>query len=531
MTLSIVFMSLLACQSDPDAGAAQIVRVPDETEMRSWEEMPALDVTWFVRASLDIRGHRPSESELQWAIQNPDDLPDILDSWLDSDAFAHQMAWYWNDVLHTSVWIGQEERFDRFMLTDADKRSIGWEPLSYIEHTIREDLPFTNIVTTNRVPSNEHLAGIFGDDLSGSDGDWQMKTLEREHPHAGLIASRVLWIRHFVDILNHNRMRANFYSSTFLCQDYLERDVAFDFSQVSLDNVEQAIREQPECVTCHASLDPLASVFGVFQDNINLDLDQMGMPSEFKNNWYAGWREPSYFGLPLNNLSELGAYTASDGRFAQCMVERTWDFLVEDSTLPDLDRFSLTDIFVTSDYRIDEVVKRIVQSSEYLAQPPRVLRPEQLLQTVVEISTIDQEQELNGEEGIGQLVWSPAHRVLFGSTDDVGVLTANPAFTVGHHLALQWLTEELSQVIVNDLRLPPPARVLLNQMVADTDADVLRQIVFWKRTLHSEWVDESHEEVERLFALWDDLASTESEVVAWSTVLAVLLHDTKAVLR
>ena len=37
---------------------------------------------------------------------------------------------------------------------------------------------------------------------------------------------------------------------------------------------------------------------------------------------------------------------------------------------------------------------------------------------------------------LSQLVWSPEHRVLFGSIDNLGVLTANPAFTVGHHLTL-----------------------------------------------------------------------------------------------
>ena len=98
---------------------------------------------------------------------------------------------------------------------------------------------------------------------------------QRGHPEAGLIASRVLWVSHFVDFLNHNRTRANFFTTTFLCQDYLERDVAFNFSQISFENVDTAIQTQPECVTCHDSLDPLASIFGAFQDGVNLDIDQV----------------------------------------------------------------------------------------------------------------------------------------------------------------------------------------------------------------------------------------------------------------
>ena len=44
-----------------------------------------------------------------------------------------------------------------------------------------------------------------------------------------------------------------------------------------------------------------------FQENINLSYDQQGVASCFKQRWFAGLTEPSFFGLPLNNLSELGA--------------------------------------------------------------------------------------------------------------------------------------------------------------------------------------------------------------------------------
>ena len=73
----------------------------------------------------------------------PGALTDILDSWLSEPAFAHQMAWYWNDLLHTAVWIGQEQRFESMMFTPEEQRAIGWEPLAYIEQTILSDAPFT----------------------------------------------------------------------------------------------------------------------------------------------------------------------------------------------------------------------------------------------------------------------------------------------------------------------------------------------------------------------------------------------------
>ena len=83
----------------------------------------------------------------------------------------------------------------------------------------------------------------------------------------------------------------------------------------------------------------------------------------------------------------------------------------------------------------------------------------------------------NGITEIEDLVWSPEHRVLFGSTDDVEVLNANTAFTVGH-LALQWLSEELADVIEADLGLPVGERMLLRLLEDDSDASVRRQLVF-----------------------------------------------------
>ena len=92
------------CQDD--SSKVQVVRTPTQTESRDWDEVTKLDASWFARTSLDIRGHRPSEEELEWAQQNSEQLETILDDWVNEDSFAHQIP-YWNDVLHTAVWIGR----------------------------------------------------------------------------------------------------------------------------------------------------------------------------------------------------------------------------------------------------------------------------------------------------------------------------------------------------------------------------------------------------------------------------------------
>ena len=153
-----------------------------------------------------------------------------------------------------------------------------------------------NVVTTDSVPTNEVLSEVFGDDAEQT--ALGMHQTLREHPAAGVSVLGCCG-HDTLSIFSTTIVREPItIPPTFLCQDYLERDVAFDFSQISLDNVETAIQTQPECVTCHASLDPLASVFGAFQENINLSYDQQGVASSFKQRWFAGLTEPSFFGFP-----------------------------------------------------------------------------------------------------------------------------------------------------------------------------------------------------------------------------------------
>ena len=523
---TLTLWALFACDTRDD-GQVQIVRETSSESVGEWG-MTIDDATlsWLARASLDLRGKRPTSVEIEDVLDGTVSANELIEAWMEEPDFARQQAWYWNDAFHTAVWMEQEEKFRRFMLSDEEHQSLGFEPMAFIEQVLLDRRPFTDVVTTSSVPSNPVLSDIFGDSTESDDWDWV--TPEREHPSAGVLGSRVLWMRQYVDFLNHNRARANFVTSTFLCMDYLEREVVFDFSNISLDAVETAIQTQPECVACHASLDPLASVLGAFQDGVNLELDQMGMPSSFKERWFAGWKEPNYFGQPMNSISDLGAYLAVDARFSQCVVKRTWEALVPEQTLSDLDVYALTSYFVESDYDLRDVLMRIVASPQYREQPKRVLRPEQLYGVLLQLG-IDPNSE-SGRELSG-IVWSPERRVMFGSTDDVGVLSVNPAFTVGHHVQLEWISNQLMEIVRADINQSIDRRQVLTIYDSPGSVDsVRRQVTEWKRTLHADSIDRDDPELDRLVTLWQQVA-TQDEVVAWSTVLAILVHDPKMVLR
>ena len=54
------------------------------------------------------------------------------------------------------------------------------------------------------------------------------------------------------------------------------------------------------------------------------------------------------------------------------MVEQTWNFFVESTEIDDLEKIDLTQVFVSSDYSInDSLVQHIVQAPEYVQQEQR----------------------------------------------------------------------------------------------------------------------------------------------------------------
>ena len=482
----------------------------------------------FARVSLDIRGRRPSPTEIEGFLYEDRTLEDWVNDMLQEKAFATQMAWYWNDSVHTAVWIGQNEIYQTMPF--IERRSIGWEPLAFVEKIVEEGRPFTDLVTVQEQPTDTVLGELWN--MPGTDNwDWASSNFAGEK--AGMITSRVLWMRYHTDLVSFNRARANHFSRLFLCYDFLDRNVVFDFSILSesLADMDTAIQTAPECVSCHASLDSLAVFFGAFQDSTNLTLPQKGAVSPFKASWFAGIKKPKYFGLPASTIGDLGRYVAEDPRFAQCAVQRVWEGLLHETPERNADFYGLVRIFTESNYSIATVVKRIVLSQRYLTQSSQILRPEQLQNTIAELAQITEENGNSDQEGLGPIVWNPQHRLLFGASNDVTVLHDNPFFSVSHHVFLEWVADRMAELIVADYQRPVDQRQILT-LATNTDmATVVAQIIDWKIRLHSEKVDSTDTTVQQLYSLWNHIANQQGEDIAWATIFAVLIQDPKAVLR
>lgn len=526
----LIFLCFYSCD---DSLSSQLLIKPIESqaEITDWSIEASLDTIpdevnfeYFARISLDLRSTRPSIEEVLAYESAPEDLESFVDTWLSEPAFPKQMAWYWNDALHTAVWASQIDVWG--MIPFETRKALGWEPLSFVEAIVRDDLPFSTLMLATQMPTNHVIGEIWG--MEGDD-DWSWSEPVDDRPMAGILSSRFLWTRYKVDFLNENRRRANHFSRMFLCHDYLEREVDFSFDILSgsLSDMDTAIQTVPACTSCHSSLDPLASFFGAFQLSTNLSLAQTGGVSAFKTEWYSNLRPPSYFGKPGQDISDLGQYVAQDPRFIQCSVQRAWEGFFDSSPEKDSNFLSLVKEFNAQNTSMRQLAKILVLSDAYRQQEPRILRPEQLSKILQDILYLNEGTET---EGIGPLIWSPKHRVLLGAGNDHSILENNTSFAVGNHLILEWLATPIAEAIASDLQRPIEERIII--LVPEGDPELVRgQISNWAIQLLSRPFSPSDSMIDKLLTLWESTDAEYGQTSAWTTVFLALLHHPDAVMR
>lgn len=486
------------------------------------------DRAWLTRLSLDLRGVRPSLEELAAVEADPAVMDDLIDEMLADPRFSGRMAWLWNDTLHTAVF---GSSYTRFGDLDFDTWSaMGQEPLQLIAAVIEEGRPFSEVVTTSEVRANAALAGLYPVSASGS--EWTWSEWEDGRPAAGMLSSTTLWLRYTADAVNYNRTRANTVAGVFLCADFLERDAAFafDISAESLADVERAVSTEPACLTCHASLDPLASFFGGFAEKSDeLEPEAYVAYSEHLATWAATRSPPGYFGQPGADLADLGAFVAADPRFHRCVARRFHVGLTgEEPAEVDLDTLHLD--FVSGGLDARALVGDIVRSEAYRAEGDRLIRNEQLHTALADALGWDPGDQV--DEGLKALTWDVEHRVLAGGTDDVTVIERNPAAGIGLQVVLAWAARQaVPEAVAEDLARAPEDRLLLAFEVEDTGEEAVRSgLALLHGRLLSRPVDPDSEEVDRLYGLWEAAGGGADLEGAWSTVVMGLVRHPEQVL-
>lgn len=386
------------------------------------------------RATLSLASRLPTDEELKR------DLKTHLDAVMKEDAFYDRLREGFNDIFLT---LGADGNADQTFLSydhfpqrhwyqkwefkdipeEKDRKQAGYkmareyrealhgEPMKLVEHIVRNDKPFTEIVTADYIMLTPYSArgyGVFEEikdqfkdandpfeyipvrlhALKGRSKQQDQESATGFYPHAGLLSTFQWLCRYPTTETNRNRLRARMYYQHFLGVDVLELAARVTDAAAVTAKYKVPTMEASECVVCHKTLDPVSSLF---QDYWKF-ADQ-GVYGRRKDGWFTDMFQAGFEGEDMppeerwRSLQWLGERTAKDPRFAVAMVEHAYYILTgRKALLPpkDLDdplhdakrrayvaqRRLIEDIatrFAKNGFHFKQVIKDLVLSDFYRA--------------------------------------------------------------------------------------------------------------------------------------------------------------------
>ncbi len=242
--------------------------------------------------------------------------------------------------------------------------SLAQEPLRLINHVIKQERPYSEVLTADYILVNPYLNDVFDTGLSFNDpqdvNDWQAAHINSGYrnganlPHAGILSSPMYLARYPSTDTNRNRARARWSYYFFLGVD-IEGLAVRPMNSDSLKDVDNPTLNNPDCAVCHVIMDPVAGAFqnwgndgqyrdqcGWFPDTSHADggewlCDQDALPwigyKEFFDPyvegdlWYRDMRLPGFNSVLLpsthqdNSLNWLAQQMVQDPRFATGTVK------------------------------------------------------------------------------------------------------------------------------------------------------------------------------------------------------------------
>ncbi|MEZ4238260.1 MAG: hypothetical protein R3F59_19340 [Myxococcota bacterium] len=487
-----------------------------------------------VRASMALRGVRPTIAELEQVRRDPQAIDALVDEWVQTPEFgevAKDMYAEWlqvrADVIDPLPALGPLEG----RTLDDMSFSLSEAPLELVRYVVDNDLPLTDLVTTDVTMADPVVAAAYGLPYDDSDTEhvWQPSHWIDGRPNAGLITESEVWRRHESAGSNFNRLRANLVADVFLCSDFASRDIVVEGGITISDEfqVAQATRTQTECVNCHQALDPLATYFFGFKKQVkrttvsksyraNCSAAQVDdpfkpyAPADFcyplemysteDEDWWMYWDlpNPGYYGAPGTDLEDLGEHIAADPRFAQCAARRFYGWMTQSDPLqvPLPLAEDLQGVLEQSGFSAKALAKAVVLSDscravasapgaapEVPAAGMQIVRPEQFARSVEALTgfawRVDPDHEgcddgdTNGTDcwGAVDVMRSDrfGYRAMAGGIDGFAITRPIHQPTPPRELVWERFAEEAAAYVANnDLAEPDhAARRLLTQVDAD----------------------------------------------------------------
>ncbi len=327
------------------------------------------------RALLSLAGRLPTAEELT-AIDRDSlkAVPGILDAAMQEEAFFTRLREAFEDIFLTDGFDGVAETalsYDHFSktrqwfnkydlshveekdrtkalykITNDYRKAILGEPMKLIEYIVRNDRPFTELVTADYIMVTPYTSRGYGiyeevksqfkntDDpfeyipakikaLVGREKRQDQESKTGFYPHSGILTTFQYLRRYPTTETNRNRLRTRMYYQHFLGIDVLELAARVSDAAAVTAKFQNPTMEAAECVVCHKTIDPVA---GLFQDYYSFK----GVYGRRKEGWYQDMFGPGLEGEDLPEeerwraLQWLGERTAKDPRFAVAMVEHVY---------------------------------------------------------------------------------------------------------------------------------------------------------------------------------------------------------------
>jgi len=417
-------------------------------------------------------------------------LGPIMDGLMNEDAFYVRIGELYNDVFLTDKDAfdrgGVDNNFDldayanrdyyednftgneRSDLRELANFGFARAPLELVEYVVRNNRPFTEIVTADYTMINPYSAVIYNNDAGDPNFPFSSDQNQNNHdrddfrpvsniqqqdgtpvPAAGVMSTHAFVARYPSTNTNVNRARSRRVFDYFLGLDI---ESLASREGLDLDNVIGSVPtyEDPQCTVCHDVMDPVAGLFtnrdnngeydpgNTFQHNRTVN----GVPRMVP----AGYTSDPGDVLPSAQedtaLQWLGGRIAQDDRFADRTVRTVFrGFTRIDPSSAATTAFinSTRDRFVAANFDFKLLVKDIVSSEYFLARnlavgenpnafadigTGRLITPEELDRRITSISGIN--YQWRGPDSNSGL--QGRHRLLYGGidSDEVVVRTTAP---------------------------------------------------------------------------------------------------------
>ena len=305
------------------------------------------------KAALVLASRLPTDEEIAQVQKGGWDTHDkIVDQYLEEDAFYSRLKEKYNDLLLTDFYlndnnfdvIGDDDIYDprwfeQVPATDANikkygarsademydilrartQRAVAQGSLELIAHVVKENKPFTEILTANYKLVNPYSAKAYkvtdiAFENDADAGEWKESAYYDLVPQAGVLTDPIFLKRHETTDTNRARHRARMVLYVFLANDILKAaERPLDITAVDLKQT--PTMNEVTCTVCHTMVDPIAGGFRNFQNDADFAFEP-------DNQWFTDMFPPGFKGtdMPASKYGEalpwLGQQVANDPGFS-----------------------------------------------------------------------------------------------------------------------------------------------------------------------------------------------------------------------